>query len=413
MSKTRLPAAIQEFVEGQKTTPLADVWKVPKKELRSPYGSYYYRAIACMMLSGRVRPRYELGPNMTDVERVGKEANFNPYLFERVAKFLVTADVVASRFGNPYEEGPKIDAFWEHDADRLPKMTQKAILNYVDKQTGYRPKRVKELDKSHLIEFLTLFFACFRGRAVLEFQLGNVLQGFSRLPKYDLAHVALELGLAAKAVDPDGWSGWLNEERRRKALIEALSIAEWIYYIEKAKTGWIFASPVGLGMLGLEPPPEPPKLADTFKATSSLTVHAGAGLPRKKLVPLFRHCTIKKIAEVFEFRLDRKKLDLAPAGTSPGEELHAVLEELEPLPSTITSLLGTQSKLGGEIALGYCSAIVKPENAEVLAAIRAHPKLKGYLEAHAPPGYLIIKPRSDPDNFIVRCRELGFTVKPM
>ncbi len=249
-------------------------------------------------------------------------------------------------------------------------MTQQAILNYVKKQTGYRPKRVKELDKSHLIEFLTLFFACFRGRAVLEFQLGNMLQEFSRLPKEDLAQVAQDLGLAARAVDPEGWSSWLDEERRRKALIEAISLAEWIYYTEKEKIGWIFASPIGLGMLGLESPPPPPQLPDTLKATSSLNIYAGSGLPRKKLVPLFRYCTIKKIAEVFEFQLDRKKLDLAPAGASPGEELHAVLKELEPLPSTITSLLGTQSKLGGEIALGYCTAIVKPENAEVP---RGHP----------------------------------------
>ena len=366
-----------------------------------------------MMLSGRVRAKYELGPNMSDVERVGKEANFNQYLFERVAKFLDIAKIIKSNLNDIYEEGPNIDAFWKHDADRLPKVTQQAILNHVKKRSGYRPKRVKELDKSHLIEFLTMFFACFRGQAVLELQFEDVLQGFSRLPKDDLLQVASELGLAANAVDPDGWSCWLTEDKRRKALIEALNLAEWLYFTEKVKIGWVFASPVGQGMLGLESPPDPPKLADTFKVTSSLSVYAGAGLPRKTLVPLFRLCTIKKLAEVFEFQLDRKKLDLAPAGSSPGEELHAVLKELKPLPSAITSLLGTQSKLGGEIALGYCSAIVKPENAEVLAAIRAHPKLKGYLEAHPPPGYLIIKLGSDPDNFIMRCRELGFTVKPL
>ncbi len=121
MSKTRLPAAIQEFVEGPKTTPVADIVKVNKKEVRSPYGTYYYRAIACMMLSGRVHPRYELGPNMTDVERIGKEANFNPYLFEPVAKFLAIANVIASTLDDRYEEGPNIDTFWKHDADRLPK----------------------------------------------------------------------------------------------------------------------------------------------------------------------------------------------------------------------------------------------------------------------------------------------------
>ena len=48
---------------------------------------------------------------------------------------------------------------------------------------------------------------------------------------------------------------------------------------------------------------------------------------------------------------------------------------------------------------------------EVLAAIRAHPSLKGYIEPGAPPGYLLIKPQSDPDNFVLRCQTLGFNVK--
>ena len=51
---------------------------------------------------------------------------------------------------------------------------------------------------------------------------------------------------------------------------------------------------------------------------------------------------------------------------------------------------------------------IKPESPEALAAIREHPRLKGYLEPGAPPGYLLLKSRSDPDNFVLRCRDLGF-----
>jgi hypothetical protein len=65
------------------------------------------------------------------------------------------------------------------------------------------------------------------------------------------------------------------------------------------------------------------------------------------------------------------------------------------------------------LGIRWCSALVKPENAEVLAAMREHPKLKGYLEAGAPPGYLLIKPMSRPDNFLRRCRELGFEVNAL
>jgi hypothetical protein len=63
------------------------------------------------------------------------------------------------------------------------------------------------------------------------------------------------------------------------------------------------------------------------------------------------------------------------------------------------------------VRLRWCSALVKPESAEVLAAIREHPKLKGYLEPGAPPGYLLIKSRSDPSNFVRRCQDLGFQVE--
>jgi len=39
--------------------------------------------------------------------------------------------------------------------------------------------------------------------------------------------------------------------------------------------------------------------------------------------------------------------------------------------------------------------------------------LKGYLEPGAPTGYLLIKSSSDPNNFMIRCRELGFQLKPL
>jgi hypothetical protein len=69
--------------------------------------------------------------------------------------------------------------------------------------------------------------------------------------------------------------------------------------------------------------------------------------------------------------------------------------------------------VGSRVGIRWCSALVRPENDAALAAIRAHPKLKGYLEPGAPPGYLLIKSRSDPDNFVQRCRDLGFEVYPL
>jgi hypothetical protein len=58
MNKSQLPATIRHFIEEQATRPASELGKVRKSELKSPYGSYWYRAIACMMLSGRVQPKH-------------------------------------------------------------------------------------------------------------------------------------------------------------------------------------------------------------------------------------------------------------------------------------------------------------------------------------------------------------------
>jgi len=39
MSQDRLPESIRRFVERQTTMPVADLWEVDSKELRSPYGT--------------------------------------------------------------------------------------------------------------------------------------------------------------------------------------------------------------------------------------------------------------------------------------------------------------------------------------------------------------------------------------
>jgi hypothetical protein len=413
MNKSDLPASIRRFIEEQETCPVSDLSKVPKSTIRSPFSSYWYRAIAGMMLSGRVQPkRYDDdgAPNMTDVNRIGKEANFNQYLFERVARTLATADIVVEgKFGGPYQEGPNIDAFWEHDEAKLPEIGRQAVLSYMKRHAGYLPKRATPIAGAHLIEFLTLFFACFRGRAVVESKLVAVLQGFSRLPEDDLMRLARELGLKASAVKPDAWSYWAGLKDGR-VLTDALGTAEWIYGEERNRVFWVFPGAVGLWMLGLDEPLPPYELSHTLESGPKQTIRAGTGLSRQTLVPLFRHCKIRKISEVCEFQLDRKRMAQAPAGTSPGEELRQALKDLEPFPAAIAEALGTGSQLGGEIVIHGCSALVKPENAQVLEAIRRHPSLKNYIEPGGPPGYLLIKPSSEPYNFIERCRNLGFKV---
>jgi hypothetical protein len=412
MNKARLPSSIRRFVEEQDTCPKSEVSNVRKSSLHSPFSGFWYRAIACVMLSGRVQPkRYSDGsPNMTDVNRFGKEANFNQYLFERVAVSLATAQIVMEQqFHGPYEEGPNFDAFWQHDEKKLPEIGREAVLNYIKKHAGYLPKRATPLVRAHLIEFLTLFFACFEGRAIAEPKFKTALQGFSRLPEEDLLQLGAELGIKPADIKPEAWHFWVDL-KDGKVLSEALAMTEWTNGEACGRDLWVFPGEVGLWALGLDKPMPPYKLPDTLKIGPKRTVLAGMGLSHKTLVPLFRHCTVKKICEVCEFQLDAKRMTQEPAGTSPGEELRQALKDLEPLPAEIAALLGTESKLGGEIIVRGCSAMVKVGDEQVIEAIRKHPSLKNYIEPGAPPGYLLIKPTSDVYNFMQRCNNLGFTI---
>ena len=182
------------------------------------------------------------------------------------------------------------------------------------------------------------------------------------------------------------------------------------YYDEQQKTGWIMPSPLGLGLLGLGPLPRIPVLSKELKADSNLAIFAGAGLDFEKLISLFRFCKIKRIDQFIEFQVNPKRLREMPSRSSAGEELRAVLNVLEPLPAAFAVVLQDETKLGGKVAIRYCSALVKLETPEALSAVRQHPQLKGYLEAGAPPGYLLVKSTSNPDTFVRRCRALGFEV---
>ena len=409
MRKPRLPESLGRFVGRQSTRAVADVWDGDPNEHRSPYGSYWYRAVACLLLSGRVQARQDSTPNMTDVNRIGKEANFNQYLTERVGTFLVAADVLRFDRQNRYEAGPNLAVFWGHDDAKLPAIARQAVARLFGHRAGHPFWDTKAPEDWGLMELLSLFFTCFHGRALVESEAGQALHDFTRLPQDDLVRAARGLGLEVDSVYVAGWQLKLDA-RGRKALVAALYTAEWAYYAEHEKTGWWFPSPTGLAMLGLGPPLPVPDLAMAFKAQPDLSVFAGAGLDWETLVPLFRHATIRRIDQVYEFRLDRKRLTGSPAGSAPGEELREALRPLKPLPSAVADFLDTKSKVGGKVGIRWCSALVKPESPEVLAAIREHPQLKGYLEPGAPPGYLLIKSRSRPDNFVRRCQDLGFAV---
>ena len=346
---------------------------------------------------------------MTEVNRVGKEANFNPYLTQQIGKFLVATGVVGFDRQGRYEAGPSLAAFWDHDGSHLPTITRQAVLRLVRYQTGIPFWHPRDDDDSHLIEFLSLFFACFRELALVESEVGQVFHDFSLLPQDDLIHAARGLGLALDDVDVAGWERRLDA-RGQKALVATIYTAEWAYYTKHKKTDWWFASPTGLAMLALGPPLPAEELATVFKTQADLSVFAGAGLAWKKLVPLFRYCTIQRIDQVYQFRLDRKRMAQSSSTSAPGEELREVFRRLSPCRRPSRICWPRNLRWAARSASAGAAPLIKPESPEALAAIREHPRLKGYLEPGAPPGYLLLKSRSDPDNFVLRCRDLGFEV---
>ena len=405
----RLPTSVGQFIEQQETLPADELWKEGRGEYRSAYGSYWYRAVACILLSGRVSPKAGGDPNMADAHRLGKEANFNPYLLERIARLLLKAQVLTAHRHGQYVEGPNFAAWWGHDAAKLPGLTRRAFLELVQEKTGYQPWRPTMVHHSGLVEFLQVFFTCFHDRALPEGQAGLTFAGFSSLPPEDLLKAAKALRVDVNPWVVSGWHEWLDE-KGQKALLDALYTAEWAWCGEHDGTRYLLLSPLGEGMLGLRKVPPPYDLSTDLKVLPSNTVFAGAGLAMDRLVTLFRCCKVNRIDQVYEFQVERRRLADLPARGAPVAELQRVLQGAGPLPPTVEDVLGTRPSAGGKVGIRRCSALVQPESVEVLDAIRRHPRLKGYLEAGAPPGYLLVKARSSPETFVRRCQELGFQV---
>ncbi len=404
-------AIIKQFVERQVTIP------APQENQKYPYSEYWLKAVACILLSGRVKAKVNGYPNMTDVDRVCKQANFNQYIFEKGARFLVRSKVINSsdRYPyNDYREGKNYKSFWSHDLAKIQTVARGTLLDFVQEYTGHQIWKPTTVNNSGLIEFLILFFTSFRNRELPVNMVGKIFLEFSKLPEEAFLPLMDSIGTSKSIYEHDQWKLWLDT-KGQEALISAIYSTAWAYTTEHDGADWIYLNHTGQVMLGLESPPPLPQRYTEFKALPNLCVFAGSDLLPEILIPLFRHCKIMRIDRIFEFQFDKKAMSEVPSATSAGEELLKALQELEPLPSTIIGFLEGQSqlKMEGLLRMLYCSAIIKPENPELLSVIRSHPKLKGYIEPRSPKGYLLIKDNASAVNFIRRCEEYGFKVEPL
>ena len=406
--KIPLPAAVGRFVEQQTTLPFDQLGNQAPAAL-FPYAEYWRRAIACMMLSERVRPKSGGAPNRTDANRLCKEANFNPYLFEEIGRFLVSAGIVDSgRFDSKYQPGEFMTAFWDHDLEALKEAARNAFLTLIQEFTGHRTRRPTAAYQSGLYEFTAVLTAAFRGLALNRDVVEEIFLEFSQLPTDSLKLIYNRLPDADESRDPryqlDSWF----DEKGQEAFRSALYMCDLAYEVEHQDKRWFCLSGVATVLFGLQEPPQPAPLPTDLKVQPDLSVFAGSGLPWESLVTLFRYCRVKRIDKVFEFQFEPKRLKEVADRNAAVEELRAALAPAGELPQTVEALFADKPAARGGIHYRACSALLKPENAEVLNAIREHPRLKGYLEPGAPKGYLLIKSESNPANFVARCKELGF-----
>ncbi len=182
MSKTRIPDSLHGFIERQQTMPVADIWNVDRALQRAPYGGSWSRAVDRILLSGRVQATFDGTPNRTDVNRVGKEANFNQHLIARIGTFLVALGAPQCDRQNRYEAGLNLAAFWNREDAKLATITRQAVLRLVGHETGHHLTLPKPPADRFLIEFLSLFFRCFQGLALVESEVDQVVHDFSQLP---------------------------------------------------------------------------------------------------------------------------------------------------------------------------------------------------------------------------------------
>ena len=364
-----------------------------------------------MLLSGRVKPRADSLPNMTDANRICKEANFNTDMFVQVTRILLASEILhPTKQGSGYAAGKYADAFWNLSLPLLRESGREAFYRFIYQNTGAARWRLPSIRLSRPDLFAALFAAAFHGLAVQYETITVTLREFAGLPEEDLFRLTAECGLEiAPSQSSEGYPWAASQDVA--AFLSGLLMCRWAYVDKHRRAKWFSISATARIMLGLDDVFQTRPRITEFRVLPDLSIVAGADMPPEKIVPLFRYCRITRIDRVLEFRLARRQFAEMPSKTSDEHELRKVLRELEPHPATVESFLSMHPPSTGRLQVRFCSAVVKPENADVLAAIRDHRRLKGYLEAGAPEGFLFIKHTSDPVNFVNRCRELGFSVE--
>src|SRR5205809_1888718 len=156
-----LPRSLRDFVERQQTVPIERLIRNSRRP-SYPYCEYWRRAVAAMLLSGRVAAKDDGFLNMTDVNRICKEANFDQYLFEATGRFLIIAKIIRpNEQSSRYEPAKFSDAFWNHQLQPLQETARQAFLELVQQFTPFRVWRPTLAISSVLDGLVALFATAF------------------------------------------------------------------------------------------------------------------------------------------------------------------------------------------------------------------------------------------------------------
>jgi len=177
--KKRLPESVVQFVNQQETIP------VPPADKKYPYSDYVWKTAACILLSGRIKPKsVEDLPNLTDMNRLCKEANFNQYYLFSMASFLLAGEVIENDLDS-CKKGKQFNAFWGDNLGKLQTVARTGFLRLIERYTPFHSWRPTLSLHSGMIEFLVLFFVSFEERALRYDRIGKLFLAFNKLPEIE------------------------------------------------------------------------------------------------------------------------------------------------------------------------------------------------------------------------------------
>ena len=404
-----LPTHIKNFVLTQTTRRIEDLapeWKASAKRT-FPFEEYTYPMVASLLLSGRISPTSKMLPNKSEAIRWCKAANFNQYLFEWLSTFLVTSNILECGI-NRFHRGKNADALNQRDLDACRRAFFTAFITILDNRTPFRSYRSSIPQQSGFETFLKAFARAFQGLAIPADALAKVAADFSALPANEIRKAA-GVGEGEHVADRQ----WFDD-KGQEAFIYAIYSADAFTGVKDAQgRDWLYVSSDLEVILGMAKVKAPETTTKEFVVQSDLTVIVSCDHSLETLSTLQQFATIVSKGKILTFKLEPKAIKEASAKPESLKNFLTMLESHQnELPSTVRSLLSGATDRGdlGKAVIRGCRAIIKPETPELLNAIRNHSRLKGYLLSDAPPGYLLIKEKSDPFNFIKRCRECGFEI---